>query len=74
MIETHDSEGALITPGCEVAYNRSGDVVRGTVLKVGKPVQRSQWYTKYSIKIQGPDGRVSHVRNNRSVLVIGWAE
>ena len=70
VIETRDSEGTLIEVGQAVAFNLSGEVVRGEVVNVGTPRRISQWYVKYSVRIKGPRGKISHVRNNRCILVI----
>lgn len=61
-----DSTGREIQVGDEVAYNRSGDVIRGQVLFVGSrckihPIEPNRhWTVDYH----------SWVRNGRSILVL----
>lgn len=75
-IEARDSRGTMITPGSEVAYNRSGHVIRGTILTITSgsrygyvsPIIRVQAHPEFQ---QGRDDtKPSIVRNPRSVLVL----
>ncbi len=63
-----DSAGVKIAVGQEVAYNRSGNVVRGTVVGLSSSAIRIQAHPEHQ---QGrDDNKPSRVRNSRSVLVL----
>lgn len=76
-----DSEGTLIEVGDEVAFNRSGDVLRGFVTRIGSVLVREDTvidgelrsaYTKpCDIRIDHPDAdKLSRVKNALGILVL----
>ena len=73
-----DSVGNEIYPGEYVAYNRSGEVHLGRVINIGPVEQDASWkyrgaQTSCSISVKNQnDQKVSHVRNTKSLRVIGF--
>jgi len=71
-----DHRGTLIVNGLRVAFNRSGDVVLGTI----KEYKRCDWYVpkgspwrwclKFEIHIEDENGHVSKVKNPNSFVII----
>lgn len=71
-----DHRGTLIAEGLRVAFNRSGDVVLGTI----KEYKRCDWYVpkgspwrwclKFEIHIEDENGHVSKIKNPNSFVII----
>lgn len=73
---TKDYTGTAIEPGLRVAFNKSGNVVLGTI----KEYKRCDWYVpkgspwrwclKFEIHIEDENGHVSKVKNPNSFVII----
>lgn len=75
---THDSEGTEFFPGNRVVFNRSGNIVRGTLLSFSswwEPKRRGTgdtfWhYLQFKALIKGDCGKISTIKNINSLLNI----
>lgn len=64
-----DVRGIELYPGLSVAFNLSGDVAKGTIMAVGKPI-----LVRLDHRAAGQHpGHISKVRRERSLLVL-WPE
>lgn len=69
----HDSRGVKIDEGLKVAYNRSGDVIFGTIVKLKKNSFYqigTRWYLDFLLEIQDELGNISKVKNPNSFIII----
>jgi len=71
-----DNNGIVIEVGDLVAYNRSGDVVKGVVEKFGRVLPmgwqtRSRDLLKYTYVRNQRDKKLSKVKRPQSLMVIG---
>jgi len=75
----NDSRGIRIEPGLKVAFNRSGDIVLGTIITVKKNVWKDsrqgvgnqKWWTHhFEMHIKGEDGNTSKIKNANSFIII----
>jgi hypothetical protein len=83
-IITKDRRGIKIEPGLRVAYNHSGDIDMGTILKIVKNewvkkynktaynrVRKfSHWKLNFELHIENEDGHISKLKNPNSFLII----
>ena len=68
-----DSRGTEIAEGLRVAFNRSGDVAIGKIVRVVKNSWKCstwRWHLTFEIHIEGEDGRISKVKNPNSFIII----
>lgn len=73
-----DSKGKLIKNDSKVAYNRSGDVVTGTIIRLKKSKwkladfrgDRKWWKLQFELEIRGDDGVISIIKNPNSFIII----
>lgn len=68
-----DHRGTSIEIGCRVAYNRSGDVILGTVVMISKNQwRRGNWYWEllFELTVKDEEGKVSRIKNPRSFVII----
>lgn len=61
-----DSQGTLLEIGQQVAYNLSGEVVPGEVVRLNQ----ASIHIICKNRVWKPNGKVSKVRGGRSILVI----
>jgi hypothetical protein len=75
----NDSRGTLILEGAKVAYNRSGEVVLGTIVEVRhnkwiKKTSRNSthyhWRLKFEMEIKNENGDKSMIKNPNSFVII----
>jgi len=73
-----DSKGKLIKNDSKVAYNRSGDVVTGTIIRLKKSEwvlsdvrgNKNWWRLRFELEIRGDDGVISTIKNPNSFIII----
>lgn len=66
-MRTHyDSSGRALTEGAEVAFNRSGDVIRGKIVGLGADIR----IDPLPPARRNYSGQPSRVRHGRSTLVL----
>lgn len=74
-----DRRGILFEPNMRVAYNRSGDVVIGTIKEITKNVwnvsrqgiePKKWWNLRFEMIVEGEDGLISKIKNPNSFVVI----
>jgi hypothetical protein len=75
MNPPHDTRGTEIQPGVYVAYNLSGTVARGQVVKVYKSSRYGRWDWAFKVRLLHKAaghhvGHVSTVNNSYSMLVL----
>jgi hypothetical protein len=72
---TLDHRGTTICEGLRVAFNRSGDVLIGKIIKVKKnewtySESGKRWRLLYEMHIEAEDGNISKVKNVNSFVII----
>lgn len=75
---TRDSRGTLIEEGLRVAYNYSGDVRIGTIVRLKKSDwtmrknkgQFSDWIINFQLEIMGENNILSTIKNPNSFVII----
>lgn len=69
MIPVLDSDGNLLKIGQTVAFNYSGDVIRGTVKGFKNRTKYGRMYVEVHI-LHVHETIISKIQNNRSILII----
>ena len=76
---TRDSRGTEFYVGARVAYNRSGDVIIGTLLRIVKNEwvkghssenDYARWFLKFEAHTEGEDGKISKLKNPNGLVII----
>lgn len=69
-----DSRGCNIETGFRVAYNRSGDVVIGTIMNYSSEwvfsERQKYWRLNFKMVIQHESGNISTISNPNSFVII----
>ena len=70
---TTDHRGTIIEAGKKVAFNRSGDVIIGTILDIKKNAYWKDGYrthVEFEMHILNEEGTVSKIKNYSSFVII----
>lgn len=73
---TKDSRGIKIEPGLTIAFNRSGDIVKGKIIDVKTSWKEAgsmaypRWYCRFLLTAEGEDGKISKLKNPNSFIII----
>ena len=70
---TTDRRGTPLEVGKRVAFNRSGDVIIGTILDIKKNQYWKDGYrthTEFELHIQNEEGTISKLKNYSSFVII----
>lgn len=76
---TRDSMGNYILVGSDVAYNKSGNICKGTIKRVIRNEWRvvredtdgfKWWFLKFKVEVEGLDGKITTIKNPNSLLII----
>jgi hypothetical protein len=72
-----DSKGSFIKNDRKVAYNRSGDVVTGSIISIKKNKWTRtggrtipHWSLSFELEVRGDDGVISIIKNPNSFVMI----
>jgi len=79
---TTDHRHTPIREGARVAYNKSGGIMLGRIVKVVRNewkvartgvAPKSWWTLKFILQIEGEDGNMSYIANPLSFVIIDYA-